>query len=69
MPLRVRRNYPYRGDADGLTTTLRRRFPWQRYLGIEIEVNQKHVLAGGRDWRALRAHIAGSATEVLAELV
>jgi predicted N-formylglutamate amidohydrolase len=38
--LRVRRNHPYRGTADGLTTALRRRFG-PRYLGIELEVSQK----------------------------
>lgn len=38
--LRVRRNAPYRGVADGLPTWLRRRFPAQRYAGIELEVNQ-----------------------------
>ena len=45
--LRVRRNYPYRGTADGLTTWLRRRYPASRYLGIELEVNQAY-LAGPR---------------------
>lgn len=41
MPgLRCRMNYPYRGTADGLVTVLRRRFPRERYLGIELEVNQ-----------------------------
>lgn len=38
--LRVRRNYPYRGASDGLTTALRREFPVSKYLGIELEVNQ-----------------------------
>jgi predicted N-formylglutamate amidohydrolase len=38
--LRVRRNYPYRGTADGLTTHLRRRFPASSNLGIEVEGNQ-----------------------------
>ena len=38
--LRVRRNYPYRGSADGLTTALRRRYPSAQYAGIEIELNQ-----------------------------
>ncbi len=38
--LRVRRNYPYRGSSDGLTTTLRGRFPATRYAGIELEINQ-----------------------------
>lgn len=40
-PLRVRRNYPYRGTADGLTTALRRRFTDGRYRGIELEINQR----------------------------
>ncbi|MFM9956607.1 MAG: N-formylglutamate amidohydrolase [Phycisphaerales bacterium] len=38
--LRLRRNYPYLGTADGLTTALRKRFPHDRYAGIEIELNQ-----------------------------
>ncbi len=66
-PLRVRRNYPYRGTADGLATALRHRFASARYLGIEIEVNQKHVLAGGARWRRLRAEIARSALVMLVE--
>ena len=45
--LRVRRNYPYRGAADGLTTWLRRRF-WERnYVGVELELSQA-LLAGSR---------------------
>lgn len=48
--LRVRRNYPYAGTADGLTTALRRRFGPDRYAGIELEVNQRYPLAGGRAW-------------------
>lgn len=40
---RVRRNHPYRGSSDGLTTSLRRRFSADRYLGIEIEVSQALV--------------------------
>lgn len=43
----VRRNNPYRGAADGLTSALRRRFSGTRYLGFEIEVNQKHVGSDG----------------------
>ena len=52
--LRVRRNYPYAGKGDGLTSYLRLRFPRSVYLGIEIEVNQKIVFAAGRRWTALR---------------
>ncbi len=38
--LRVRRNAPYRGNADGLTTALRRERPPVDYLGLELELNQ-----------------------------
>ena len=38
--LRVRRNYPYLGKSDGLTTTLRQKFG-TAYAGLEIEINQK----------------------------
>jgi predicted N-formylglutamate amidohydrolase len=51
---RVRRNYPYAGRADGLTSHLRMRFPPGAYVGIELEVNQKIVLAAGRRWTQLR---------------
>jgi predicted N-formylglutamate amidohydrolase len=44
----IRRNDPYRGAADGLTTALRRDHPEERYLGIEVEVNQRHVGSDGR---------------------
>ena len=53
--LRVRRNYPYNGKSDGLTAFLRRRFTPTAYVGIELEVNQRLVFAGGRAWTALRA--------------
>ena len=52
--LRVRRNYPYAGKGDGLTQHLRRRFPPDVYVGIELEVNQAIVTAAGRHWTALR---------------
>ena len=44
LPVRVRRNYPYRGHTDGLTSTLRKHWPESEYVGICIEVNQKHLL-------------------------
>ena len=46
--LAVRRNQPYRGASDGLTTWLRRRHPAEAYLGIEIEVNQRLLGETGR---------------------
>ena len=48
--LRVRRNYPYAGKGDGLTSHLRRCFPASAYVGIELEVNQGMVIAAGRRW-------------------
>ena len=49
----VRRNYPYKGTADGLTTDLRAGFG-PRYLGIEIEVNQRFPKGDAKRWRRLR---------------
>ena len=37
---RIRMNYPYLGKADGFTTSLRHQFQ-ERYIGIELELNQK----------------------------
>lgn len=36
----LRLNYPYKGQADGFTTTLRKKHTQSDYLGIEIECNQ-----------------------------
>lgn len=55
--LKVRRNYPYTGKSDGLTAFLRRRFPADVYIGVELEMNQKHVLQGGHHWRAMRSQV------------
>jgi len=38
--LRVRRNYPIRGTRDGLTKRLRQTFGEDRYLGVELQLNQ-----------------------------
>lgn len=46
--LAVRRNQPYRGVSDGLTTSLRRHFGAEAYVGVEIEVNQRLLGANGR---------------------
>ena len=40
---RIQFNQPYKGTDDGLTTSLRKKFPDHKYLGIEIEINQKFV--------------------------
>jgi predicted N-formylglutamate amidohydrolase len=58
--LRVRRNYPYAGKGDGLTSDLRVRFEQCDYVGIELEVNQGIVFAAGRRWTALRRMLIDS---------
>ena len=52
--VRVRRNYPYAGKCDGLTSHLRLRFPSNTYVGIELEINQNIVFAADRRWKMLR---------------
>lgn len=51
---RVRRNYPYQGRNDGLTTSLRRQFPMGNYIGIELELNQKNLAGEPCQWAGLR---------------
>ncbi|MCA8950653.1 MAG: N-formylglutamate amidohydrolase, partial [Planctomycetes bacterium] len=55
--LRLARNRPYRGNADGLTTSLRRALPAARYLGLELEVSQRFPLGPPAPWTELRAAI------------
>lgn len=64
----VRRNYPYKGTDDGFTAYLRRRYPASAYLGIELEINQRHVMKGGRQWQALRCFVADALQDALFEL-
>lgn len=60
LDLRVRRNYPYAGKGDGLTSHLRLRFAQSDYIGIELEVNQGIVFDAGRRWTALRRKLIDS---------
>lgn len=53
--LRVRRNQPYRGTADGFTRALRRLHPDPAYTGIELELSQAIV-----DTPTLAARIAAT---------
>lgn len=64
--LKLRRNYPYQGKGDGLTSLLRKRYSPQSYVGIELEVNQRFVAGGGKAWGALRADIIAALGDVLA---
>jgi predicted N-formylglutamate amidohydrolase len=64
--LQLRRNYPYRGTADGFTTHLRRRFPATDYVGLELEVNQRFPVAGGTTWTQLQSAIVRGALSLFA---
>ncbi|MFA5354772.1 MAG: N-formylglutamate amidohydrolase [Thermodesulfovibrionales bacterium] len=58
--LLIRRNYPYRGNADGFTSYLRKIFPDDAYIGIELEVNQKFPLKDAAAWQELKELILKS---------
>lgn len=62
--LRVRRNYPYRGVTDAMITHLRRHLPAERYLGLELEVNQALAEAGGPQWERLQQVLSTSLRRV-----
>ncbi len=64
--LTIRRNYPYAGKGDGLTAWFRQRLPPGKYVGIELEVNQKHVFRAVRHWAGLRKVIIESLCKALA---
>ena len=63
--LRLRRNYPYQGRADGLTALLRKHHPDATYVGIELEVNQRFVEQGGAAWERLRTTLVDSLKQAL----
>ena len=63
--LRLRRNYPYEGRDDGLTSLLRKRHPHELYIGMELEVNQRFVLEGGPAWEAIRRDLVASLADLL----
>lgn len=63
--LRIRRNQPYRGTADGLTTAFRKLYRPTRYLGIELEVSQRFPLGPAADWKRLRSDLCAALSETL----
>jgi predicted N-formylglutamate amidohydrolase len=65
--LRVRRNYPYAGKSDGLTTWLRTRYAPREYVGVEIELNQAFVAREPREWRWLRDAVVAAIKQAVAE--
>ena len=66
--LRLRRNYPYQGRADGLTALLRKHHPDAAYVGIELEVNQRFVERRGAAWERLRTMLVDSLKKALAAI-
>lgn len=62
--LRLRRNAPYRGVADGLATALRRRFG-ERYRGLELEVNQRFAQTDTVGFSRLNGRLARSLERAL----
>jgi predicted N-formylglutamate amidohydrolase len=64
----VRRNYPYEGKGDGLTSWFRQRLAPDIYIGIELEINQKHIVKAARHWIALRQVIVKSLGLALSNL-
>jgi len=65
--LRVRRNYPYLGKGDGLTSSLRRLFPWDSYVGLEIEINQALVVGEPAASRRMREIVIATLQSTLRE--
>lgn len=63
--LRIRRNYPYRGNADALVTSLRQNFGENSYLGIEIEINQAIPLSGKNTWARLQQALIAALRKTL----
>jgi predicted N-formylglutamate amidohydrolase len=57
LPRRIRRNYPYRGTADGFVVALRRRLG-SPYVGIEVEVNQDWPLRRRQEMPELHRAVA-----------
>jgi len=56
----VRRNYPYLGKSDGLTATLRKLYSEKKYLGFEIELNQKI-----QNWQPVMQDLVSALLEIL----
>lgn len=62
--LRIRRNYPYHGASDGLTTALRRAYG-PRYLGFEVEINQALIASS----RLMRERIARALCDAITDIM
>lgn len=58
--LSIRRNSPYRGESDGFPAFFRKIIPENAYIGIELEVNQKHFFLGKAVWKKTGQILADS---------
>lgn len=67
--LKLRKNYPYQGKCDGLTALLRKRHSDAAYVGVELEVNQRFVTAGGPAWTALCADMVAALDAALVQRI
>lgn len=63
--LTVHRNAPYTGYADGLTTSLRTLFPEEAYLGIELEINHKHLDGTAKHARHIHETVIASMLQAM----
>lgn len=63
--LRVGYNRPYRGAFPSLVHSLRTKLGTARYVGIQIEINQRFPRGAERRWRRLRAALTTSFEEAL----
>ena len=64
--LRVRMNDPYRGVSDGHQSGYRRQYAADRYLAIELEINQRQVTGPPEGWKNLQGAVASSLRVALA---
>ncbi len=64
--LRVRMNDPYRGISDGHQSGYRRQYAGDRYLAVELEINQRLVTGVPGSWQILQRDIGASLREALA---
>ena len=61
---RVRMNYPYHGNTDSVTTSLRKHYTEHDYLGFEVESNQALLMD-----KESRHQVAKALSSSLQELV
>ena len=61
----VRENDPYAGVHPSVVQSMREKFGARRYVGIQVELNQKYPRRGGRRWQALRAALVRSFTATM----